>query len=209
MNANDLLNAIGDVDDILIKTAKENQRPRTAVWTTIGSLAACVLLLFILPLSPFISRGEKHINTENDQAATDRHDTGANTANDTALELLCTRIDISTLQTQWNITDTDSIRAIQSEITDILSAYKDIEDSVVKDELSTEQNREVTNAIAPTLSDKPQKDGEIVIKFVMQHGAVRVFKLSASTLTDLADGIEYPLNDTQLDVIHQIIGHTE
>ena len=41
MNSMDILDAIGAVDDVLLKKAKEKQKSHKAVWTAIGSLAAC------------------------------------------------------------------------------------------------------------------------------------------------------------------------
>ena len=57
MNSMDILDAIGAVDDVLLKKAKEKQKSHKAVWTAIGSLAACFLLLVTLPMAFIVFRG--------------------------------------------------------------------------------------------------------------------------------------------------------
>lgn len=49
MRADDILDAIGHVDEVYVRRAKEKRRYRKAVWITAGSLAACLLLAVLLP----------------------------------------------------------------------------------------------------------------------------------------------------------------
>lgn len=48
MKPDDILDAIGNVDEACVKKAKE-KRSHKALWITIGSLAACLLVILILP----------------------------------------------------------------------------------------------------------------------------------------------------------------
>lgn len=50
MKSDDILDAIGNVDDACVKKAKEKKKSHKAIWITIGSLAACAVLRYL----PFI-----------------------------------------------------------------------------------------------------------------------------------------------------------
>ena len=57
MRADDLLDMIGEIDDVYLETAKEKTKRKKITWMSIGSLAACFLLvLFIDYLSKDITR---------------------------------------------------------------------------------------------------------------------------------------------------------
>lgn len=49
MKTNDILDAIGNVDESCVKKAKEKTKSHKKIWITIGSLAACVVFVFCLP----------------------------------------------------------------------------------------------------------------------------------------------------------------
>ena len=49
MKREDILDAIGNVDDACIKRAKEKKKSHRKLWIAIGSLAACLLVVFMLP----------------------------------------------------------------------------------------------------------------------------------------------------------------
>ena len=49
MNVDELLDAIGEIDDFYLKEAKEKPNRRKITWVGIGSLAACFLLVLFLP----------------------------------------------------------------------------------------------------------------------------------------------------------------
>ena len=42
MKADDLLDAIGNVDDVWVKRAKEKKKIHRALWAVVGTLAACI-----------------------------------------------------------------------------------------------------------------------------------------------------------------------
>ena len=50
MRADDLLDILGEIDDVYLETAKEKTKRRKIMWTTVGSLAACFLLVLLIPL---------------------------------------------------------------------------------------------------------------------------------------------------------------
>ena len=50
MRADDLLDMIGEIDDVYLETAKEKTKRRKITWVSIGSLAACFLLVLFIPL---------------------------------------------------------------------------------------------------------------------------------------------------------------
>ena len=207
MNTIDLLNAIGNVDDILIQTAKEKQRSKIVDRRTIGAIAACTLLLIVFPLAQIIFHGAHSFNSKENAPANDQLTTNTGHASDIVLELPCTRIDITTPQAYRSIEDTDIIRSVQAEISKILSACEPLTNSALKDEQS-DNDIILDSSGAPAVSEKPGA-GEIIISLITQPGESRAFKISSSMLIDLLDGTVYLLNDTQVSTILRIIGHTE
>ena len=49
MKSSDILDAIGKVDDECVKKAKEKKKSNKRIWITVGSLAACMVLIFMAP----------------------------------------------------------------------------------------------------------------------------------------------------------------
>lgn len=50
MRIDDILDAIGEVDEALVRGAKEVRGSHKTLWVTLGSLAACLLILFMYPI---------------------------------------------------------------------------------------------------------------------------------------------------------------
>ena len=50
MRIDDILDAIGEVDEVLVRGAKEVRGSYKTLWVTLGSLAACLLILFMYPI---------------------------------------------------------------------------------------------------------------------------------------------------------------
>jgi len=49
MKSSDILDAIGKVDDECVRKAKENKKSNKRIWITVGSLVACMVLIFMAP----------------------------------------------------------------------------------------------------------------------------------------------------------------
>lgn len=49
MKLDDLLDAIGEVDDVWVKRAKEKKKTHRALWAVVGTLAACICIVMMLP----------------------------------------------------------------------------------------------------------------------------------------------------------------
>lgn len=49
MKSSDILDAIGKVDDKCVKKAKEKKKANKKIWVVVGSIAACLVLLFVAP----------------------------------------------------------------------------------------------------------------------------------------------------------------
>ena len=50
MRSDDILDAIGELDEALVREAKEIRRSHKTLWVTLTSLAACLLILFMYPI---------------------------------------------------------------------------------------------------------------------------------------------------------------
>lgn len=57
MNSSDILDAIGNVDDWLVIRAKAKKASDKKLWITVGSLVACMALVFTLPFALIAFRG--------------------------------------------------------------------------------------------------------------------------------------------------------
>lgn len=57
MNSSDILDAIGNVDDWLVIRAKAKKTSDKKLWITVGSLVACMALVFTLPFALIAFRG--------------------------------------------------------------------------------------------------------------------------------------------------------
>lgn len=49
MKSSDILDAIGKVDDECVRNAKEKKKSNKRIWITVGSLVACMVLIFMAP----------------------------------------------------------------------------------------------------------------------------------------------------------------
>lgn len=49
MKSSDILDVIGNVYDECVKKAKEKKKSSKKIWVTVGSLAACAVLVFMMP----------------------------------------------------------------------------------------------------------------------------------------------------------------
>lgn len=52
MKSDDILDAIGLVEDACVKKAKEKKKTKKNMWITIGTIAACLVLFFLIPNIP-------------------------------------------------------------------------------------------------------------------------------------------------------------
>lgn len=57
MKPDDILDAIGNVDDACVERAKKKSRSTKSVWITVGSLAACLVLVLCIPMIIIPSQG--------------------------------------------------------------------------------------------------------------------------------------------------------
>ncbi len=73
MKADDLLDAIGIIDDESILNAKQIKKSRKRAWITIGSVAACLVLFFLIPNIPnfigYNSSDDRYIEMSNTEIA--------------------------------------------------------------------------------------------------------------------------------------------
>ena len=50
MRSDDILDAIGELDEALVRNAKNIKRSHKTLWMTLGSIAACILITFMFPI---------------------------------------------------------------------------------------------------------------------------------------------------------------
>ena len=193
MNSMDILDAIGAVDDILLKKAKEKQKSHKAVWTAIGSLAACFLLLVTLPMAFIVFRGADSMAPE-----------CADQANGEAMgsDYVYVRIDVASSKDEWSFVSYDSLKAIHEAIVDVTDQTNDedgkaeIEQEAVKDESFP--------AYSAESASKPKK-GEYIITLHHNDGSIREYRLFETTLTDLTTRETYSLTKEQANYLISLI----
>ena len=193
MNSMDILDAIGAVDDVLLKKAKEKQKSHKAVWTAIGSLAACFLLLVTLPMAFIVFRGADSMAPE-----------CADQANGEAMgsDYVYVRIDVASSKDAWSFVSYDSLKAIHEAIVDVTGQTNDedgkeqIEQDAVKDESFP--------AYSTESASKPKK-GEYIITLRHNDGSILEYRLYGQSLTDMKNGTIYSLTKEQADNLLALI----
>ena len=185
MNSMDILDAIGAVDDILLKKAKEKQKSHKAVWTAIGSLAACFLLLVTLPMAFIVFRGADSMAPE-----------CADQANGEAMgsDYVYVRIDVASSKDEWSFVSYDSLKAIHEAIVDVTGQTND-EDGKAQTEQEAVKD-ESFPAYSAESASKPKK-GEYIITLHHHDGSIRKYRLTETTLTDLTTSESYSLTKEQ------------
>ena len=193
MNSMDILDAIGAVDDILLKKAKEKQKSHKAVWTAIGSLAACFLLLVTLPMAFIVFRGADSMAPE-----------CADQANGEAMgsDYVYVRIDVASSKDEWSFVSYDSLKAIHEAIVDVTGQTND-EDGKAQTEQEAVKDESFPPYSAESAS-KPKK-GEYIITLHHNDGSIREYRLFETTLTDLTTRETYSLTKEQANYLISLI----
>lgn len=195
MNSMDILDAIGAVDDVLLKKAKEKQKSHKAVWTAIGSLAACFLLLVTLPIAFIVYRGADSLAPE-----------CADQANGEAMgsDYVYVRIDVASSKDEWSFVSYDSLKAIHEAIADVTGQANDedekdnVQQEAVKDESPSPP------AYSAESASKPKK-GEYIITLCHNDGSILEYRLYGQSLTDMKNGTIYSLTKEQADNLLALI----
>ena len=191
MNSMDILDAIGAVDDILLKKAKERTKSYKTVWTTVGSLAACFLLLVVLPFAFNVLR------TTSDSAMESLKDADAN-----GVDYIYVRIDVASSKDEWSFVSYDSLKAIHEAI-DSITGPTENEDG--KDLVHQEAVKDESfPAYSAESASKPKK-GEYIITLHHNDGSIREYCLFETTLTDLTTRESYSLTKEQADDLLSLI----
>lgn len=193
MNSMDILDAIGAVDDVLLKKAKEKQKSHKAVWTAIASLAACFLLLVTLPMAFIVFRGADSMAPE-----------CADQANGEAMgyDYVYVRIDVASSKDEWSFVSYDSLKAIHEAI-DSITGPTENEDG--KDLVHQEAVKDESfPAYSAESASKPKK-GEYIITLHHNDGSIREYRLFETTLTDLTTRESYSLTKEQADDLLSLI----
>ena len=193
MNSMDILDAIGAVDDVLLKKAKEKQKSHKAVWTAIGSLAACFLLLVTLPIAFIVFRGADSMAPE-----------CADQANGEAMgsDYVYVRIDVASSKDEWSFVSYDSLKAIHEAIVDVTGQTND-EDGKAQTEQEAVKD-ESFPAYSAESASKPKK-GEYIITLHHNDGSIREYRLFETTLTDLTTRETYSLTKEQANYLISLI----
>lgn len=193
MNSMDILDAIGAVDDVLLKKAKEKQKSHKAVWTAIGSLAACFLLLVTLPMAFIVFRGADSMAPE-----------CADQANGEAMgsDYVYVRIDVASSKDEWSFVSYDSLKAIHEAIVDVTGQTND-EDGKAQTEQEAVKD-ESFPAYSAESASKPKK-GEYFITLHHNDGSIREYRLFETTLTDLTTRETYSLTKEQANYLISLI----
>ena len=194
MNSMDILDAIGAVDDVLLKKAKEKPKTHKAVWATVGSLAACFLLLVTLPMAFIVFR------TTNDSAMESLNKSEADAMGS---DYVYVRIDVASSKDEWSFVSYDSLKAIHEAIVDVTGQTNDEDE---KDQVQQEAVKD--ESPFPTYSaesaSKPQK-GEYIITLRHNDGSILKYRLYNQSLTDMKNGTIYSLTKEQAEALLSLI----
>lgn len=194
MNSMDILDAIGKVDDILIKRAKENQKSHKAVWAAIGTIAACFFLIITLPIVLVAFRGASSAAPENTYNDNDKA-AGA--------DYVYLQIDVASHKDKWSFFAYDSLKTIHEAIVDI-TANTESEGSKIQSESVTDNSPSSTTKGTDSFVSEP-KEGEYIITLRHHDGGIISYRLTDMELTDMDTGVSYPLTKEQSEYLISLI----
>ncbi len=203
MNTQDLLFAIGDVDDILIKRAKEKQKSHKAVWITIGSMAACLVLCFMLPIVFISMRGAKSAAPESSYI---------NSAEDATTVKVYSTLYLSSDTVKATVQDSETVRRVQAEIAAIIASGEPLDsiESTVSEEVNTESVTIPDSEHRPRVETSQSQSAALknYVTIVLTHadGTVLRYKLTDSALVDLDTNKEYPLTEDEAESLTSLLG---
>jgi len=208
LNTLDLLNAIGEVDDFLVKSAKTHQKSHRNVFAVIASAAACFLLLFILPIV-FISMHGVN-SSENETTQVDQ-----SSVQQPVFSIV--RIDVSSSEDQWSFVEYASLKSIYERILFITESHEP-DDSATSTGINSESvNPEMVHGIesVPSKITKPSEDSvpeqsmtaeeQFLIELTHSNGQIYRYNLKGNTLIDLETGIKYNLTTEEAEALRTFL----
>lgn len=188
----DILDAIGAVDDILVKKAKEKQKSHKAVWTAVGIIAACFLLILILPTVLLLRSGGSDGATEN-----------LKDAQINGFDYVYVQIDVTSSEDAWHFVEYASLKAIHEAIDSITDPPENEDgNNKIQQEAVKDESQKPTNSAES--AGKPKK-GEYIITLHHHDGSVREYRLFETTLTDLTTCASYSLTKEQAEYLLSLI----
>ena len=192
VNSMDILDAIGAVDDILIKRAKEKQKPHKAVWTAVGSIAACFLLILILPVALHLRSGGSDGATEN-----------LEDAQINGFDYVYVQIDVTSSEDAWHFVEYASLKAIHEAIDSIIGSMEnDAGNNKIQQEAVKDESQRPT--YSADFGSEPEI-GDYIITLHHNDGSIREYRLNATTLTDLTTCVSYSLTKEQAEYLRSLI----
>ena len=177
MNNFDILEAIGNVDDVLIKRAKENQRSQKALWVTLGSIAACFMLVFILPFVMIALKGANSAAPENESRCD-----SMNAHHDYSYVV----IEVTSCDGSRKFVDYDSLKAIHETVTEIIS-----ESYLIKPNDNNAGDEKIKNEFVFFLKSGELIKGEYVIELTHNDGSDLRYLITDTKIIDLNSGAKY------------------
>ncbi len=207
MNTVDLLNAIGEADDILIKNAKMNQKTHRLPRAVLGSAAACFILCLTVSIVFFTMKGANSSFLE--RSPSNPHDTSVINMENAHPKYEYKRVSIMSPYEQMTITD-------EASMIEIHQAISAIEENAYTKGTETEQNGDPYHS---TDSDASHQSSRIessplesmttkkqyVIELFRHDGDVLRYKLTESVLTDLSSGKKYSLTEEEAEKLMNLI----
>ncbi len=193
MNSMDILDAIGAIDDILIKRAKEKQKSHHAIWTAVGTLAACFMLIIMLPMALNVFRGASDsANQSADKAE----------AEEMYFDYVYVRIDVASSTGEWSFVEFDSLKAIHEAI-DSITGPSEKEDG--NDHVQQEAAKDESSPLYSADSASKPKKGEYTITLRHHDGSIREYRLTETTLIDLTTRESFSITKEQAEHLLSLI----
>lgn len=179
MKPDDILDAIGAVDDVYVKKAKERKKSGAAVWITVSTIAACLVLFFLLPNIP---------NLIGYSAADPGHE-GANPATPGGVyqpDNVITEIVIIGNESRWSYASGEQIEPIVDFIGNVFAT---------KPGVNGEFN-----------FDAELQPDEFLIVLKDQNGIETEYRLAQTCFYDLSNGRKYEFTIDELNEFKNLLG---
>ncbi|MBE6540880.1 MAG: hypothetical protein E7672_00310 [Ruminococcaceae bacterium] len=192
MRAEDILDAIGEIDDDIIKSAKEKRKPNRAIIYALSGVAACFILMFLFPIVFISFKGAESEDTR-------QHGWNDN-SEAIHFEYVYSTVEVVGSDDTKMYSDYNTVKSIVEMIMNFTG------DTVP--ESSIADKADDTTVSNESLDTKPEtEESEYMIRLIHQEGNVLQYRLSGNILTNLSTGKIFILTEAELgDLMTMIWG---
>jgi len=178
MNPNDLLDAIGNVDDALIQKAKQYRKPQKHVSPYWSALAACLMMAIVLPVAVMVLKNPQPTIPE---------ETQKEPVTVSSQGFSFTKMEVSSQNCSWSTSEYETIEELYVTLLKVsaTSALSNHSTETDADTCNGGNSGQPTSLDAPEQPESPDLETEqYTIRLTSSNGKVIEYTIKDQTLTD-------------------------